>query len=306
MVFDRVVREPRTEFHPVAWFGSAMGRVESMVWRDRRSAGVVYAATGVGIGAAVGIVARSGAGLVGDIAVTAVAIAGSELRRTAGGVACLLDSGDLAAARVALRSLAGRDASALDESGVAAAVIESLGENTVDATVATIAWAFAGGAIGAAAHRASNTMDAMVGHHSARYERFGWSAARLDDVMAWVPARLFVGLVALVRPARVRDIVRVVRRDAPAHPSPNAGVAEAAVAAALGLQLGGELRYGDRVEIRPTLGDGPRPVATDIGRAVRLIDDVERAVLCLLVAAAAVGAVMAGRASPRAAAGVFG
>lgn len=306
MVIDRVVHEPPTEFHPVAWFGSAMGRVESILWRDRRSVGMGYTATGVGIGAAVGMVARSGGGPVGDMAVTAVAIAGSELRRTAGGVARLLEAGDLPGARVALRSLAGRDSSALDESGVAAAVIESLGENTVDATVATIAWALAGGAIGAAAHRASNTMDAMVGHHSARYERFGWSAARLDDVMAWVPARVFVGLVALVRPRRARDIVRVVRRDAPAHPSPNAGVAEAAVAAALGLQLGGELRYGDRVEMRPTLGDGPRPVAADVGRAIRLIDDVERTVFCSLVAAAAVGAVMTGCARARTAAGVFG
>lgn len=310
MVIDRVVREPRGEFHPVAWFGSAMGWVESTVWRDRRSAGVVYASVGIGLGVTVGAVARWAASWIGDAAVTAVAIAGSELRRTAGGVARMLEAGDLPGARVALRSLAGRDAAVLDESGVAAAVIESLGENTVDATVATIVWALAGGAIGAAVHRASNTMDAMVGHHSSQYERFGWSAARLDDVMAWIPARVFVGLVAFVRPRRARDIIRVVRRDAPAHPSPNAGVAEAAVAAALGLQLGGTVRYGDRVEMRPMLGDGPRPVAADIWRAIRLIDDVERTVFCSLVIAAVIGAVvgsaMTGRAKARTAAGVFG
>ncbi len=182
-------------------------------------------------------------------------------------------------------SLAGRDASTLDESGVSAAVIESLAENTVDASVATLGWAIVGGAVGAAVHRAVNTMDAMVGHRSPRYGRFGWSAARLDDLMAWLPARAFASMVAIVRPNRWREVVGAVRRDAPAHPSPNAGVAEAAVAAALGVQLGGPLRYGERVEARPTLGDGPRPSCDDIGRAARLVDDVERLASALLVAA---------------------
>lgn len=289
MVFDRLVREPRTSLHPVAWFGTVMGRVESMVWRDRRSAGVAYTAAGVALAASVGEAARRFVGEFGTVVVTGGAIAGSELRRTADGVRELLESGDLGGARVALRALAGRNASDLDESGVAAAVIESLAENTVDAVVATIGWALVGGAAGASVHRAVNTMDAMVGHRSARYGRFGWSAARLDDVMAWVPARGFAVLVALVRPGRAREVFRVVGRDAPAHPSPNAGVAEAAAAAALGVQLGGPLRYGDRIDVRPRLGDGSRPAPADIGRAIRLVDDVERALFGMLVVCAVAG-----------------
>lgn len=295
MVLDRALREPPTRLHPVAWFGSAMGRVEAVVWRDCRRAGVAYTAAGVAAAGTVGVASRRLGGELGTVAVTAVAVAGNELRRTAARVGRMLEDGELPEARLALRSLAGRDPSTLDESGVAAAVIESLAENTVDAAVATLGWAFVGGAAGAAVHRAVNTMDAMVGHHSTRYERFGWASARLDDVMAWVPARLFAVAVAVVRPSRAREVARVVRRDARAHPSPNAGVAEAAVAAALGLQLGGPLRYGDRVEHRPTLGDGPRPTPADVGRAIRLVDDVERLLWCALVTVALAGSGWWGR-----------
>jgi adenosylcobinamide-phosphate synthase len=122
----------------------------------------------------------------------------------------------------------------------------------------------------------------MVGHHCDRYERYGWAAAKLDDAMAWVPARATAALVAAVRPSSAGDVWRALRDDAPAHPSPNAGVAEAAFAAALGIQLGGVVRYGERVEQRPRLGDG-RPVgAADIGLAVRLSDDVTLALAATL------------------------
>jgi adenosylcobinamide-phosphate synthase len=124
-------------------------------------------------------------------------------------------------------------------------------------------------------------MDAMVGHHSDRYERYGWAAARLDDIAGWAPARVTAGLVAAVRPAVATDVWRVVRADAGAHPSPNSGVAEAAFAAALGLRLGGENRYGTRVEVRPALGVGRPPEPADIARAVRLSRD------CTLALAAA-------------------
>ena len=178
----------------------------------------------------------------------------------------------------------GRDPSLLDESGIAAAVIESVAENSVDAVIAPAFWAAIAGAPGAAAYRAINTMDAMVGRRNERYERFGWAAARLDDVANYVPARIFAGLAVGLRPSQAKDIVTAVRRDAPAHPSPNAGVAEAAVAAALGRQLGGPLRYGTVREDRPPLGDGHRPTLQDIPTAVRLADRAELAaavVLCV-------------------------
>ena len=128
-------------------------------------------------------------------------------------------------------------------------------------------------------------MDAMVGHRSERYARYGWASARLDDVAAWVPARVTAGLVAGCRPAAARAVWRTVRRDAGAHPSPNAGVAEGAFAAALGLRLGGPSRYGDRVERRPVLGDGRSPELADIGRAVALSRDVTLALAGVLASA---------------------
>ncbi len=172
-----------------------------------------------------------------------------------------------------------------DAAGVAAAVIESVAENSVDAVIAPAFWAAVAGAPGAVAYRAINTMDAMVGRRNERYGNFGWAAARLDDVANYVPARIFASLVVVLCPHRAREIIAAVRRDAPAHPSPNAGVAEAALAAALGRQLGGPLRYGDTEENRLLLGDGPRPDPDDVPEAVRIADRAERAamgMLCLI------------------------
>ncbi|MFV0260288.1 MAG: CobD/CbiB family cobalamin biosynthesis protein, partial [Acidimicrobiales bacterium] len=263
-------------FHPVAWFGAAMGRTESLVWADRRSAGVAYTTAGLGLGAAAGAALRVllGAGPATAAAV-AVAAAGAQLRRTATGIGRSAAAGDLDAARADLPALVGRDPSRLDRSGVAAAVIESVAENTVDGVAGPVVWALVAGAPGALAYRAVNTMDAMVGHRSSRYARFGWASARLDDAANLVPARLVGVLTALAVPGRAREVATTVRADAGAHPSPNAGVAEAAMAGVLGRRLGGPLRYGDRLDVRPTLGSGPRPEPADAARAVAVTDRVE-------------------------------
>ncbi len=172
---------------------------------------------------------------------------------------------------------------------MAAAVIESLAENSVDAVIAPAFWAVVAGAPGAAAYRAVNTMDAMVGHRNDRYRKFGWAAARLDDIANDLPARIFATLVAAVAPDRARAIRTAVRRDAAAHPSPNAGVAEAAVAGALGRELGGPLRYGATVENRPRLGTGPRPTPADIPHAIAIAAKVETIVVALLIVGWLVG-----------------
>lgn len=278
LLLDRIVGEPPALVHPVAHFGWAMTRLEGQMWSDSRMAGAAYATAGACVGVWAGWIVRSTA------AALSLAVAGRELRRVAAQVADQCQAADLEAARRALPALVGRDPSELDAAGIAAAVIESLAENSVDAVLAPVFWAVVAGAPGAAGYRAVNTMDAMVGHRSSRYERFGWAAARLDDAANYLPARLFAAAVALTHPRRGRAVWTAVRRDASAHPSPNAGVAEAAVAAALGLQLGGPVRYGDRVEDRPRLDCGPRPQPSDITRAIRLVDRVELAVLVTLVA----------------------
>jgi adenosylcobinamide-phosphate synthase len=155
-----------------------------------------------------------------------------------------------------------------------------------DAIVAPVLWAAFAGAPGALGYRAANTMDAMVGHHSDRYELYGWASARLDDVANWIPARIAAVLVALVRPAAARDVRSAIFTQASAHPSPNAGVVEAAFAGALGVRLGGRNQYGDRVEDRPILGSGRAVNVADIQKAVRLSRDVTTS---LAVALALIG-----------------
>jgi adenosylcobinamide-phosphate synthase len=274
----------------VRLFGSALQRVEDVLYRDTRAAGVAHATIGTALGVAAGVALGSTA------AATYLVVAGRALAEAALDVGQALESSDLPRARALLPSLAGRDPRDLSPREVVRAVVESVAENTVDAVVAPALWAAAAGAPGALGYRAVNTLDAMVGHRSRRYRHFGWASARMDDIAAFVPARVTALLVAAVRPRAAGDIHRAVRVQARLHPSPNAGVAEAAFAAALGVRLGGTNRYGEETEHRPALGRG-RPVETyDIGRAVALSKAVTMALVGLLTGAAVVGAAC-GRAS---------
>ncbi len=276
LLADLLVGDPPPPWHPVGWFGTAMAGAERVLYRDARSAGVAHA----GIGALVGWAAARAC--PSTAVATGICVAGRGLTRAAHEVADRLADDDLDGARELLPGLAGRDPANLDRAEITRAVVESVAENTVDAIVAPACWAVLAGAPGVFVHRAVNTMDAMVGHRNRRYQRYGWAAARLDDAAAWLPARLTACLVATVRPHATARIGRVVRDQASAHPSPNAGVAEAAYAAALDIQLGGTNRYGEAIEHRPRLGNGPPPTPVDIRRATRLCRDVTLAAIALL------------------------
>jgi adenosylcobinamide-phosphate synthase len=273
---DCLLGEPPLRPHPVAVLGRSLKRVEDSVYADTRANGVVHAGVGVALGA------TAGAGLGSTAVATYMTTAGRALREAATDVERALVDGDLLRARTLLPALVGRDPADLDEKGICRAVVESVAENTVDAVVAPAMWGLVAGAAGTVAYRAVNTMDSMIGHREERYAAYGWAAARLDDAAAWVPARVTALLVAACRPRAASRVAHVVQRDAPAHPSPNAGVAEAAFAAALDLRLGGETRYGSRVELRPMLGDGRAPDVRDIPRATRLSRDVTIALAGLL------------------------
>ncbi|MGH9123373.1 MAG: adenosylcobinamide-phosphate synthase CbiB [Acidimicrobiales bacterium] len=283
---DRALGEPPLTPHPVSLFGRAMRGFERWCYADQPGRGVIHAAAGSAAGLAAGAVVSS------TVVGTYLAVAGRALADAAAEVERALGAGDLEAARRLLPALVGRDPSALDEKEIARAVVESLAENTVDAVVAPALWGAAAGAPGALGYRAVNTMDAMVGHHSARYERYGWASARLDDLAAWVPARATAMLVAAVRPSLAVEVWRTVRRDASSHPSPNSGVAEAAFAAALGLRLGGVNFYGNppRPELRASLGSGRSPETADIAAAIRLSQDVGLALAAGLAAAGVLAA----------------
>jgi adenosylcobinamide-phosphate synthase len=265
-----------------------MEKIETAWYRPTRATGALYCAAGVAQAAAFARALNPRATRGGDLAATATAtyltVAGRALLHAARGIGDALGHDDLATARALLPSLVGRDPTGLDAKEITRATIESVAENTVDAIVAPALYAAVGGAPGAFVYRAVNTLDAMVGHRSARYERFGWASARFDDALNLVPARVTAALVMLVRPASAGAVLSTVSRDGQAHPSPNAGVAEAAFAGALGVRLGGTNRYGDRVEVRPSLGDGPPPEPSDIARACTLSRDVTIALAAALAA----------------------
>ncbi|MEH1013578.1 cobalamin biosynthesis protein [Micromonospora sp. CPCC 206060] len=284
---DAWLGDPRRG-HPVAGFGRFAGALEQRLYRPDRRAGAAFTATTVGVPVLIGTVAAAAtrrhpvarAALVA--AGTWTVLGGRTLNREADLMRRALRRGDLPAARRRLGHLCGRDPSTLDEPELARATVESVAENTSDAVVAPLFWGAVAGLPGLLGYRAANTLDAMVGHRSSRYARFGTPAARLDDVLNLVPSRmtglLTIALAPLVDGDRSRAW-RVWLRDRDDHPSPNAGQCEAAMAGALGVRLGGRNVYFGRSEVRPFLGDGPRPEARHIRRATRLSGAVGLAAL---------------------------
>jgi adenosylcobinamide-phosphate synthase len=277
LVADAVLADPRRG-HPVAGFGAVAAALERPAYRDSRIAGAGYAAVLTAGAAALGLLAERAAPRPAAHALTAAlgtwtVVGGTSLRREALQLGRRLEAGDVAAARTRLPALCGRDPSALDAAGLARATVESVAENTSDAVVGPLVWGALAGVPGLLAYRAVNTLDAMVGHRSPRYARFGWAAARADDAANLLPSRVTAALAVALAPlvgGRPRDGLRVWRRDGRRHPSPNAGPVEAAFAGALGRTLGGRLSYGGRVEDRPLQGDGPAPAVADVARATRL------------------------------------
>ncbi|WP_447765165.1 adenosylcobinamide-phosphate synthase CbiB [Sphingopyxis panaciterrae] len=182
-------------------------------------------------------------------------------------VAVALDHGGLPAARIAVGAIVGRDTGALDESGVARAAIESLAESFCDGVAAPLFWLLALGLPGVWTYKAINTADSLIGHYEERWRAFGWAAARTDDLLNIVPARLSGVLLCLAG----RGGWRILWRDAGKHASPNAGWPEAAMAGALGLRLAGPIAYDGVMQAKPWIGDGGERVSSlDIGRALHL------------------------------------
>jgi len=276
LALDELVGDPR-RLHPVAGFGRLAGAAERRGYRPTRSAGLAYAATLVAAPtiATVALQRRLGprgrTALLGAALVTA--IGGQSLRRTATALADALDAGDLEAARGLAPSLVSRRPDQLGAAELARAAVESLAENTADATIGPLFFAAVAGAPGVVAHRVANTLDAMVGYRTARYAEFGWAAARLDDVLNWPVARITAAATVAAAPltgADARAALAIWRRDGARHPSPNAGRPEAAFAGALGVRLGGRNPYPGGVAERPALGDGRAPTCADVRRAARL------------------------------------
>ena len=208
--------------------------------------------------------------------VASVFLAQQSLYRHVARVRSAFATGGLTAAREAVAMIVGRDPESLDESGVARAAIESCAENFSDGVVAPVFWLALLGLPGLVIYKAINTADSMIGHRTPRHRDFGWAAARLDDLLNLVPARLAGILIALAAPVARGSIVtslKTMRRDARKHRSPNAGWPESAMAGALGIALAGPRRYGGSVVDDPFLNAEGRKDAMpdDIGGALRIL-----------------------------------
>ncbi len=288
VLLDLLLADPPHWPHPVRWIGTAIDRYERAV-RPRlrtdtglKAAGValaaglpllVYTMVKTALWLAYGLNDWAGFALAVYVAYTCLSLSG--LGRAVSRVGAALMAGDLPAARDAVGHIVGRDTAALDAGQIAGAAVESAAENASDGVIAPLFYLAVGGPAAGLAYKAINTADSMVGYKNERYLRFGWAAARLDDLANWIPARItalllmLAGAVSGGRPARG---LNVALRDAGRHPSPNAGWPEAVVAGVLGVALGGAARYGGTLHHRPVLGgEGAAPAPVHVGRAVRLL-----------------------------------
>ncbi|MGH6932089.1 MAG: adenosylcobinamide-phosphate synthase CbiB [Dongiaceae bacterium] len=273
--------------HPVAIIGEAIG------WGDRRFnratataaarrlagtfALLALLAAAVAAGWAIHLgLAHLSYGWIVEALLMSTLLAQNSLYRHVRAVAWAVESGDLAAARQSVGKIVGRDPETLDESGVGRAALESLAENFSDGVTAPLFWGLLLGLPGMLAYKAINTADSMVGHRTPRHEQFGWAAARCDDLVNLVPARLaglFIAAAAgLIRGGKVRAALDAMKRDAGRHRSPNAGWPEAAMAGALGVALAGPRSYGGAIVNDGWMNQPGRAAvaAGDIRRGLRL------------------------------------
>jgi adenosylcobinamide-phosphate synthase len=277
--------------HPVIWMGALISRLETALNRgqNRRAKGVLaqlvlLLVAGLVAGALAWLCRQIPFGWLMEALLASTLLAQKSLADAVASVATSLRR-SLAEGRAAVSQIVGRDPQALDEAGVSRAAIESLAESTSDAVIAPLFWLVLLGLPGIALYKAANTADSMIGHKTERHLEYGWAAARFDDLVNLIPARLtallVVGVARFVPGADRRAAWATAWRDAQKHESPNAGWPEAAFAGALGFALGGPRSYDGELVDLPSFGTGRTDLGPDdIERALKLY----RAVLNLTVA----------------------
>ncbi|KRB41967.1 adenosylcobinamide-phosphate synthase CbiB [Phenylobacterium sp. Root700] len=259
--------------HPVAWIGRQLHALERRLNNGgdlpRRIAGLATLLIVAGSAAGAGLLLDhllAGPAVILAALLGSLGLAARSLYDHVAAVSRALGAADLPAARAAVAMIVGRDTETLDREGVAAAALESLAESFNDGVVAPLFWFLLGGLAGLFAYKAVNTADSIIGHREEPYRCFGWAAARTDDLMNLIPARIAGALIALVAGRGWATMLR----DAGKHASPNSGWPEAAMAGALRVQLGGPASYDGVAHDRPTFGDGPRPSPLDLHQGLRL------------------------------------
>ncbi|HAJ26835.1 MAG TPA: cobalamin biosynthesis protein CobD [Syntrophus sp. (in: bacteria)] len=273
VLLDLICGDPRWLPHPVKFIGRFALFCEPACRKavpNPRLAGVITVVFVLSATACIawGIVFVAGflhpwLGDVISILLIYTTLAAKDLSRHSMEVYESLKEGDLPEARRRVGKITGRDTDILDEKGVVRATVESVAENTADGVTAPLLFAFIGGPVGALLYKAVNTLDSTFGYKNERYREFGWAAARLDDLVNYLPARLtaiLVPVAAILAGLNARNSINILFRDARNHPSPNSGYLEAAMAGALDVQLGGLNYYFGQPSERPTMGDPLRPL----------------------------------------------
>jgi adenosylcobinamide-phosphate synthase len=285
--------------HPVTWIGALIALLDRRLnsRKSGRAAGIIALLVLLVIVGSIAAIVQHALlklpfGLLTTALIGSSLVAQRSLYQHVNNVATALERDGLAAGRTAVAHIVGRDTELLDEAGIARAAIESLAESFSDGVVTPVFWIAIAGLPGAALYKAINTADSMIGHHTERYEHFGWAAARLDDLVnlpaSRLSALLLIAAAALRRDGAAAEAWRTVWFDAPRHRSPNAGYPEAATAGALGLSLGGPRTYGgERIE-DATMGNGRwGATAADIRRALGLYRRADAILIGLIAALAA-------------------
>jgi len=290
VLLDRLLGEPR-RWHPLVGFGWLGQQAEKLFYgaaanssfsrRLRGLAAVVLLVGGLGLAAGGAHRSLGSWAWLLDAFLLYLALGAASLGEHAAAIRRALEAGKLDEARRSVGRIVSRDTAGMDEAAVARAAVESVLENGCDAVFGALFWFFVAGAPGAVIYRLANTLDAMWGYKTERYLHFGWAAARLDDLLNWIPARLTALTYSLLGSRRAAW--RCWRSQAAAWESPNAGPVMAAGAGALMVRLGGPASYRGRLESRPVLGEGAEASPGDISRAVALVNRGMGLWLALLV-----------------------
>ena len=276
LILEALLPEPENRWHPVAWLGALVSRCEARFYAPTYRAGVLCWCLVMGLGVLVAYLGHRWFGLVFDVLLVWMSIGWRSLFEH---VQAVLRSTDVAQARAAVSRIVSRDSQAMSVEECRRSALESLAENASDAIVAPIFWFLIFGVWGAVVYRIINTLDAMWGYRTARYQYFGYWAAKVDDVANYIPARLTAWL--MLRAGRGVPWSQV-EGQARTHPSPNAGYPEVALAYAADIHLGGDVvRQGERV-VRPVYGAASADTLHD-ARAQYAVAVVVRALMLMLL-----------------------
>jgi adenosylcobinamide-phosphate synthase len=267
-ITDLIFGDPLWRCHPVRLIGRGIKKLEPFLRpliKNERLCGAVFAFIIVGISwSLVFLITRLvsqfnqflGVAICSLFIYTSLAI--KDLRMQTRQVYQMLKNKDLTLARKRLSMIVGRDTQSLNKSDIIRATVETIAENTVDGILSPLFYAFIGGAPLALAYKAINTLDSMIGYKNKRYKDFGWAAAKIDDLANFIPARLSALFLPLASWLATKDCLnswRIIMRDSKKNPSPNSGIPQAAVAGALGIQLGGLNFYNHKPYLKPLIGD---------------------------------------------------